>query len=375
MKQIYFFGSGASVGAGYPPTQELLNKIKNKVQSADQRTKEAWDRFEKFRYSAKGQLKLVLESSNPELMLTVPDLLAATLKENDLDTWKKLKEARRSDDQRTIREINKWWRHPLRKQLVAGEQAKRDFQLLVDHFFSMKHADDDQPTAMKRRTYIRKAMTNLSEGDVVITTNWDTIVERTLMEQKKWLPGDGYGFTVGIESGPAWLPSQPLPDDLTKPSQVKVLKLHGSIGWFSCDNNEIYFRDPNYLQYLRPNEKVIRGKKAPNFGPHENFVLVGFSYLKSLEGRDIQSIWDQASEAIATANEVTIVGYSLPSADVAVRMLLNPLRRRIFEGLVKVKVVDTNKTTLKRWKTFLEDEDEDKVETIQKEAEKFFGND
>jgi hypothetical protein len=160
---------------------------------------------------------------------------------------------------------------------------------------------------------------------------------------------------------------------LKKPSQVKVLKLHGSIGWFSHDNNGIYFRYPNYLQYLHPKGSVIRDKNAPNFGPHKNFVLVGFSYLKSLEGGIIQSIWNQALDAITTADIVTIVGYSLPSADVAVRMLLNPLRRRISEGLVKVKVVDLDneKTTLERWKTFLGD----KVETIRKEAEKFFGND
>lgn len=190
------------------------------------------------------------------------------------------------------------------------------------------------------------------------------------MEQEKWLPGDGYGFPVYIESGPELHP-QPLPDDLKKPSQVKVLKLHGSIGWFSHDNNGIYFRYPNYLQYLRPNERVIRDKNEPNTGHHENFVLIGFSYLKQLEGTIIQSIWDQALEAITTANEVTIVGYSLPSADVAVRMLLNPLRRRISEGLVKVKVVDTEETILKRWKIFLGT----KVETIPVKAEKFFSND
>src|SRR3972149_10722222 len=154
MKQIYFFGAGASVGAGYPPTQEPLNEIKNKIQSADEYTKEVWDRFEKFRHSANGQLKLVMESSNPELMLTIPDLLAATLKENDLSKWEKLKEAWHSGNQQIIEEINKEWSDPRREHLIEGEQAKRDFQLLVNHFFSMKHADDDQQNARERRTYI-----------------------------------------------------------------------------------------------------------------------------------------------------------------------------------------------------------------------------
>lgn len=371
MKQVYFFGSGASVHAGYPLTQNLFDEIKRNIHS-DVTIQEAWERFEKFRHSANGQLKSVLESSNPELILTVPDLLVATLKENDLNRWKKLKKAWHSGNQQIIEELNKEWSDPRRKHLFEGELAKRDFQLLVDHFFSMKHANDDHQNPRERRTYIHNMMANLHEGDVVITTNWDTIVKRTLMEQKKWLPRDGYGFLVGIESAPAWRP-QPLPDNWKKPSQVKVLKLHGSIGWFSHDddNNGIYFRYPKYLQNLRPNGKVIRDKNEPNTGHHENFVLIGFSYLKQLEGTIIQSIWDQALEGITTANEVTIVGYSLPSADVAVRMLLNPLRRRIFEGLVKVKVVDTNKNTLERWGTFLGA----KVEIIQEKAENFFGSD
>ncbi|HHT9137938.1 MAG TPA: hypothetical protein ACFYEK_11955, partial [Candidatus Wunengus sp. YC60] len=127
----------------------------------------------------------------------------------------------------------------------------------------------------------------------------------------------------------------------------------------------------NYLQYLRPNGKDIRDKNVPNTGYHEDFVLIGFSYLKQLEGTIIQSIWDQASEAITNAGTVTIVGYSLPLSDVAVRTLLNPLRRRISEGLVKVKVVDTNKTTLGRWGTFLGV----KYEITPNKAEEFFGSD
>lgn len=366
MKQVYFFGSGFSKEAGYPLTHKLLNEIKKETSSADVATQDAWMRFENFRNSAEGPLSAVLRNINPELVLTVPDLLSATLDEEDQQKWKDIKENPESADK-----INNWWDHSLRKALVAGEKAKHDFQHLIDHFFSMKHAEDAQPQFRERRAYVHNvhnAVANLKDGDIVITTNWDTAVERTLMEQGKWQPGDGYFFPVDIECDQQWNP-QPLPDDLKKPSKVKVLKLHGSVGWFSRNNNHgIYLRYENYLQYLSPQRQGIRDKNDTRIGSHTNFIFVVPSYLKKLENLIIQSIWDQAAQAIISADQIIVVGYSLPPADIAVRVLLNPLRRRISRNSVIVKVVDPNKATQKHWRDFLGTN----VEVIEKEAKEFF---
>ncbi len=228
MKQVYFFGAGACVGAGYPPTQSLLDEIDKEVHGVKSDIQEVWNRFNKIRHSTKGPLKLVLESPNPELVLTVPDILDSALNEGDLNALNNITKYMKSTDQKYIEEMNKWWNHPQRDELTAGRLAKLDFQRLVDHFFSMKHAGDDQTGSEKKRRYIYNAIKKLKDGDIVITTNWDTVAERTLMEQGKWLPNDGYGFRVDIEKGPTSGTSRPLPDDLKKPSQVKVLKLHGS---------------------------------------------------------------------------------------------------------------------------------------------------
>lgn len=363
MKQVYFFGAGFSKEVGYPLTHELLNEIKKETSNADVVTQDVRNRFEKFRNSAEGPLSVILKSLNPELVLTVPDLLSATLEEKDLKTWEDIKK-----DPKNAEDINKWWIHPLRHELVAGELAKLDFQLLVDHFFSMKHAEDVQPQFNERRAYVHNAMANLEDGDIVITINWDTVVERTLMEQGKWQPGDGYSFHVDIECGPQWNP-QPIPDDLKKPSKVKVLKLHGSVGWFSRNNNSIYLRYANFLQYLSIRGQEIRDKGELNIGPHTNFIIICPSYLKKFENSLIQSIWDQAEEAILTADQIIVVGYSLPPADIAVRVLLNPLRRRISKKSVIVKVVDSKKATLERWRDFLGIDDKD---LIEKKATEFF---
>jgi hypothetical protein len=374
MRQVYFIGSGFSIDVGYPSNKKLLDKIGEEARdNREVRVRHAWNRFEgwveKFRHSEGSPIRAIFESSNPELILTIPDLLVATLEENDLNIFEDLREARSRNDESAIHEINMRWEHPLREKLTECQLVIEDFQLLLDYFFSYKHCRDSKLTSTEKWGYVHNGMKVLEEGDIVITTNWDTIAERTLMEQRKWFPSDGYGFQVNILCGPEFNP-QPLPYDLTKPSQVKVLKLHGSIGWCSLDdNNSICLRSANYLQHLHPEGMVIWDVNEQNaVGSHENFVFVGPSYLKKLKGPIIQSIWQQATEAISTAEQVAIVGYSLPYADISVRVLLNVLQKRLSEGSVKVKVVDPDKSILNWWRDFLGP----KMEPIKEKAEEFF---
>lgn len=66
--------------------------------------------------------------------------------------------------------------------------------------------------------------------------------------------------------------------------------------------------------------------------------------------------WSRRSrENRPRADEVVVVGPSLPTAEVAVRALLNPLRFRLGKEQVQVRVVDPSKATLERWREFLGD--------------------
>ena len=76
-------------------------------------------------------------------------------------------------------------------------------------------------------------------GDVVLTFNFDVALERELKRAGLWEIGDGYGFSLG--------------PDLTPPSKVRVLKLHGSTSW-RVGNNLLVERPvvlfDNDLEYL-----------------------------------------------------------------------------------------------------------------------------
>ena len=83
-------------------------------------------------------------------------------------------------------------------------------------FFSNKGAID------YLREFVRK---HVKANDVIITFNYDCLIERVLHEAGLWTVLDGYGFPRVLKSSKGGPPEPP--------SSVKVLKLHGSLGWIS----------------------------------------------------------------------------------------------------------------------------------------------
>ena len=370
MSVVIFLGAGASAYAGYPMAANLLDEMATEFSTTPSVTEKAdWETFNSFRNTASGTLKEILNSSNPELVLTVPDLLEVTLHEADSKNWYDLKRAWQESNQQEISRLNEHWDSPTRESLFQAHLAKLVFQRLADRFLSHRHYRD--AGTFEKRKYLREGLGILHPGDCVLTTNWDTLAERTLMELRKWDLGDGYGFNVELEvlSDGLW---QRLAANV---SPVKVLKLHGSIGWFRRTDPEavesIYLRKANFLQYMTiPGTGMVRDKNspAPGSGPDTNPVVIFPSYLKILEGSILQSIWEQASSALDNAEKVVFVGYSLPLADIAIRTLINPLRRRIAAQEAQVIIVNPNRMDLERWKEFLGDS----ITVVCKRAEEYW---
>lgn len=161
----------------------------------------------------------------------------------------------------------------------------------------------------------------LSPGNVVITLNWDMMVER-------------YAFLHGI---PLRLSGDPNDDE------VVMLKLHGSIDW-TLETDRTKMRDTDNYSSLRErilqarrytvpliaNENILRTRALEHWNDcwrkiksrtREPFIVT-MSQGKASDLERIQSIWDTAYYALSAAREVHIVGYSMPHDDVEVRALL-----------------------------------------------------
>ena len=398
--RVLWIGAGASIPAGYPSALALLGRLEEAATTGvvEEGVRKAWRRFADFRDSATGIERTLLFSPNPEVVLSLPDLLEA---------------ARLADDERIESEILRPTMHALRASTagqakdyataaIAGERIEREYNReerlrleqgrkardallhVLNDFFATRHYEDHTPAGYKRRDYLRRELAELREGDVVITTNWDTMIERTLLEEARWSPFDGYGFESRltpippevreiVSHGHDWPDLPMLPTWASKTSRVQVLKIHGSFGWRVPMTfgpkveapGRVYLDHAELLQLmplLRPGSAaspqqgdlcLLWDEAEPSSYLGDRPLFIYPSYLKQIGGATLQQIWYDSHEALRKASKVRIIGASLPDADSAVRALLNPLRYRLAAGEVTVTVDDPSRRTHERWRLFL----------------------
>jgi len=169
----------------------------------------------------------------------------------------------------------------------------------------------------------------LCSGDTVITFNYDLGIERALHEAGLWDIKTGYGFSI---------------EDGETPSPVEVLKLHGSTNWrallfrgrtgFSVANDSVggrpvlFFRpDLEYLGY--PDFVDPRCRQLDTAASLPAMIMPALPkqfHFATTFGEEWKGFWDhlwqRAERAIANADELVVIGYSLPAADERARTML-----------------------------------------------------
>ena len=210
---------------------------------------------------------------------------------------------------------------------AAGLGVRRPYLLsdlkeaLRDHFDSIRSTPAPLYNGLARV---------LRPGDSVITFNYDLGVERALRTAGLWDIKTGYGFL--IENG-------------DQPSPVEVLKLHGSTNWrallfggrtgfFAGGGNSLgnrpvlFFRpDLEYLGYRDFVDPRCAGLDTAASLPAMIMpALPKTFYFTTTYGDEWKGFWDhlwnRAGRAIANADEVIMIGYSLPVADERAREML-----------------------------------------------------
>jgi hypothetical protein len=357
--RVFLFGAGASVKAGYPLARNLIEEIgKEARDSAIQNLSRAWAEWQKLRDNSTGVASYLLGSSNPEVILSLPDLCEVAIDSQDRQAFERARQKylAGSNDPSDI------WNHlgsevrELAKESVAARERFRD---CLNDYFLYKHYLDSKPENQAHREYLKRVLGRLVVGDRVLTLNWDTAVERSLMEDDRWNPMNGYGFQKILHKGICDGPSEPLDFEVPE-SEIVVLKLHGSVGWHQTRAGRFYFEERyGFLRYLHYQYKgTLIPLTAPGrlpIGPPDGFLLAYPSFPKQVRGEEMQLIWHEAARAMSEASSVEVWGYSLPESDTAVRTLLNALRFRLATGGVSVRVHDPLSEVQDRWREFLGD--------------------
>lgn len=319
--KVLFLGAGASLAADYPPASKLLDELKSEARrSPSTDLREDWETYEGFVARTSGVVKRALQNPNPELIFSVLDLLVAARESEHQDWWSLLKLHDQPVEEEVLLRLRNppWENEPEEFEHVEG--VRRALLRGLDHFFWWRHVQDWLPEGASRRAYLCRELECLQPGDVIVTTNWDSLAERVLFDEGLWTPADGYGFKVLLETIPAWRETSRV---IQGASAIHVLKLHGSFGWYMGGNDRLYLSRARFLQHLplRQGKQEVAYKDSlePNLPSVSDQPAVVYpTYLKRLEYPQIQRIWSRAVEAVCRADDFHAIGYSLPPSDTAI---------------------------------------------------------
>jgi len=384
--RVVFLGAGASIAAGYPAGRQVLTAIEQHFHDGvvEENAKVYWQLFDTAR-RVQGPERLLWLSSNPEVVASYLDLCFEALQASNADieryTASVIQETQRITDSvqrneavnRESAAIESMYESSDRSQFNRAVRARLGLLESIGVFFRNQHWRD-QSIAPLGPSYLRDLLSELGQGDVVITTNYDSLAERVLLALGKWSPRDGYGFDIDLtscEPGSLQLAGrqeQPLHDSLLLPTTVPVLKLHGSVGWRSRSpglgprviGEDNYRRAPRlYIDqhFFRglPLPLLAFDRLEPAYGAPGRPVIMLPTYMKRTDRHELQTIWLKAGRCFAMADEVLAIGSSLPQADLGLRVLLYALVERLEAGRVKVSLRDPGRAAWDAWRDLLGD--------------------
>jgi hypothetical protein len=172
----------------------------------------------------------------------------------------------------------------------------------------------------------------------LITTNYDLSIESRLYRR---LPA--HQVAREIDFGLSWrsVNGEGLWPRPVRP-RLGFFKLHGSLDWLRCPQcGHVTIdlqRGPSRARDA--GRSARRGACACGYRPLRH-IFVAPSMVRELRDPNLLAVWHGALEALRTAEEWVVIGYSLPPEDVSVRSLLlrawrsreRAPRLRVIEGL------------------------------------------
>lgn len=179
----------------------------------------------------------------------------------------------------------------------------------------------------------------------LITTNYDVLLECSAY-RAGWrchlagIKGDSYGYGNTSVEGNLYN------------GRVPIFKLHGSVNWFTTPDSEELIVEGRVVN-LNPSVNRKTGKMVLNgamplvcvddYKPHPKGVplLVPPTFMKPVNERVLQGVWQGAAKALAEAERLVFIGYSFPPTDTVMGYFLaRSLEKNV--KLSKIAVVDQN---------------------------------
>jgi hypothetical protein len=217
--------------------------------------------------------------------------------------------------------FNKTWRNYPNLEEFLGLM---DVYLQFSSKVKTKHAFEDKEVTRLRRELLRAISTYLCDkaqyrklrgtqlfsfakrlvpGDVVITLNWDFLLELALFKENL-----AYSYVHDH-------------------SKISILKLHGSVDWF--DRNSISLRPDRRFDLIPSMGRlsVYRYFAFPTVKKKIVPVIIPPVARKDFDHPEFHRLFKDAWAALRWAGSVHIIGFSLPPEDLHVRFLIRSALR------------------------------------------------
>jgi hypothetical protein len=340
--RTYVLGAGASFPI-YPLGGTLLDCIDTYIQSCGR----CFDRFQYdtewpaalawLQNDANPVLREAYRSGNIEQIFTALDFAHFLRDEGLLNI---LRASRQGPGEVAAAEANY---DGLTRDIGEYREIRQILLWAMEAYFQHRHEEDRGRCGSSEWMAMEGLGQRLAVGDVVVTFNYDSMIERVLLRQDKWSPKDGYGSDLVFCDPGCTATLIALPK-----SKVKVLHLHGAVGWYrkphlhpgvtvttdggalprealspASLDTEISL-DPLFLQAL---DIPAVDASMPERPSDQDQILLHPSFMKDYGGEDsgnnvFRGLWKKAADALRASEEIVIVGYSLPAADAAAWTLL-----------------------------------------------------
>lgn len=336
MRRVYVLGAGASRFAGFPLGGDLLPFLRSYWKSShDVKVKDDGEYALDFIDKVKPLLpaEYVLPNGEPDLEFVLS--LTEQNRQNDHNGI---------DHQCLINALGLIASH-LDHDAWDFSRIRRGFGTLVTSAFQYKSYQLSKGVSLtSHEDFIRISATwteYLSPGDMLISFNWDLFQEILLWKVGKWSYEDGYGVQTTVE-------------DPLHPTPITILKLHGSCNWALPQND----RFPLWLDhtgvFFGPETGGSEDGRPLGITSHYGASLIVPSYLKDpLRENVLRSVWKMAASVLREAESLTILGYSLPKADVHAQRLFSEMTQ-FNETLTSITLVlDNDEESFNRWESLL----------------------
>lgn len=268
MGRVFLLGSGFSVAAGAPLSREVLKKIfAGDYKTADVLQLETWLDRHLFHNRPHG--------------------------------------CRQADFEEVISRLE-LFEHYSEPDSLNKRQLEAKVSLLLKKFISLLQPDKLRDNLNCYDSFVRK----LLPGDIIITFNYDLIVERALVRNN-----------LGVDYQ-LFLPDSPFNGKLKETlgqQRIPVLKLHGSINLVFCTRcHSVRKASTGSLRCDRC-RNTASSKAESTLRP----FLIAPTLFKSYSLPDLRRMWYTAYNYLSGAQELVIIGYSLPAADILTAQLLD----------------------------------------------------